>query len=168
VLAIWQELPGAAPVPLATLAWHAHGTGPLYVFDLGHTDALAIDIGRELTAILLDALLQAAAHRNAPVAPEWRIRLRWSSAPQQGAKDGEGEHCDTRREDGYEREDDRAPSAQRQPGAGAQSADPEASWGHRRGDGPGQRDEAFFGCYLQAATIVKEDGGPEVGGSCAA
>jgi hypothetical protein len=78
VLAIWQELPGAAPVPLAVLAWHAHGTGPLYVFDLGHHDALTIDIGRQLTSILLDALLQAAAHRKAPVAPEWHGRLRWS------------------------------------------------------------------------------------------
>lgn len=41
-------------------------------------------------------------------------------------------------------------------------ADPEASYGHRRGDGPGQKDEAFFGYYLQAATIVKEEDGPEV------
>ena len=41
-------------------------------------------------------------------------------------------------------------------------ADPEASWGHRRGDSPGQKDEAFFGCYLQAATIVKEESGGEV------
>jgi hypothetical protein len=78
VLAIWQELPGVAPVPLATLAWHAHGTGPLYVFDLGHAESLTIDIGRRLTAILLDALLQAAAHPDTPVAPEWRSRLRWS------------------------------------------------------------------------------------------
>jgi hypothetical protein len=41
-------------------------------------------------------------------------------------------------------------------------ADPEASWGHRRGDSPGQKDEAFFGCYLQAATIVKEESDGEV------
>jgi hypothetical protein len=41
-------------------------------------------------------------------------------------------------------------------------ADPEASWGHRRGDAPGQRDEAFFGYYLQAATIVKEETGGNV------
>ncbi len=78
VLAIWQELPGAVPVPLAALAWHAHDTGPLYVFDLGYSDVLDADIGRQLMAILLDALLQAAAHRNAPVAAEWRSRLRWS------------------------------------------------------------------------------------------
>jgi hypothetical protein len=89
VLAIWQEMPGVAPVPLATLAWHTHGTGPLYVFDLGHTEAVTIDIGRQLTAILLDALLQAAAHRNAPVAPEWRGRLRWSQAALAHAPHGE-------------------------------------------------------------------------------
>ncbi|MGZ8666955.1 MAG: hypothetical protein ACXWZM_07585 [Solirubrobacterales bacterium] len=41
-------------------------------------------------------------------------------------------------------------------------ADPEASWGHRRGDGPGEADEAFFGYYLQVATCVREERGPEV------
>jgi hypothetical protein len=44
----------------------------------------------------------------------------------------------------------------------AQSADAEASWGHRRGNHPGQKDEAFYGYYLQAATIVKEEHGPEI------
>jgi hypothetical protein len=42
------------------------------------------------------------------------------------------------------------------------SADPEASWGHRRGTGPGQKDELFFGYYLSAATMVNEDDGPAV------
>jgi hypothetical protein len=41
-------------------------------------------------------------------------------------------------------------------------ADPEASWGHRRGDAPGQHDELFFGYYLQAATIVNDEHGPPV------
>jgi hypothetical protein len=41
-------------------------------------------------------------------------------------------------------------------------ADPEASWRHRRGNHPGQKDEAFYGYYLQAATIVKDEHGPEV------
>ena len=41
-------------------------------------------------------------------------------------------------------------------------ADPEASWGHRRGNHPGQKDEAFYGYYLQAATTVKDEHGPEV------
>ena len=45
---------------------------------------------------------------------------------------------------------------------GAPTADPEASWGHRRGDGPGQKDELFYGYYLSLATMAKDEGGPEV------
>jgi hypothetical protein len=45
---------------------------------------------------------------------------------------------------------------------GAPTADPEASWGHRRGDGPGQKDELFYGNFLQLATMVREDGGAAV------
>ena len=41
-------------------------------------------------------------------------------------------------------------------------ADPEASWGHRRGDSPGQKDELFYGYYLSAATMVTEENGPPV------
>ena len=40
------------------------------------------------------------------------------------------------------------------------SADPEASWGHRKGNRPGQKDELFYGYYLSAATMVNEEGGP--------
>jgi hypothetical protein len=45
---------------------------------------------------------------------------------------------------------------------GGPCADPEASWGHRRGDSPGQRDELFFGYYPQAVTMVAEEHGPSV------
>jgi hypothetical protein len=45
---------------------------------------------------------------------------------------------------------------------GATTADPEASWGHRRGDGPGQKDELFYGYFLQLATMVREEGGVAV------
>lgn len=41
---------------------------------------------------------------------------------------------------------------------GGPTQDPEASWGHRRGDGPGQRDELFYGSYLGLATMVAEAG----------
>jgi hypothetical protein len=41
-------------------------------------------------------------------------------------------------------------------------ADPEASWGHRRGDHPGQKDELFYGYYLSAGTMVTEENGPPV------
>ncbi|MGH2749369.1 MAG: hypothetical protein ACRDK3_00585, partial [Actinomycetota bacterium] len=41
-------------------------------------------------------------------------------------------------------------------------ADKEASWGHRSGDAPGQRDDLFFGYFLSVATIVKEEDGEAV------
>jgi hypothetical protein len=40
--------------------------------------------------------------------------------------------------------------------------DLDASWGHRRGDNPGQHDELFFGYYLQMATMVNDDHGSPV------
>lgn len=46
--------------------------------------------------------------------------------------------------------------------AGGATADAEASWGHRRGNGPGQKDESFFGYLLQAATMMNEEDGPPV------
>jgi hypothetical protein len=48
------------------------------------------------------------------------------------------------------------------PSEGARTADPEASWGHRRGDGPGQKDELFYGYYLSLATMAADEGGPAV------
>ena len=38
------------------------------------------------------------------------------------------------------------------------SADPEASWGHRKSHAPGEPDCLFFGYYLQAAVMVAEEG----------
>ena len=48
------------------------------------------------------------------------------------------------------------------PKGGGTCADPEAAWGHRRGDSPGERDEAFYGYYLQVVTAVEEERGPAV------
>jgi hypothetical protein len=41
-------------------------------------------------------------------------------------------------------------------------ADPEASWGHRSGGGPGQDSELFFGYYPSAATMMRDENGPAV------
>ena len=41
-------------------------------------------------------------------------------------------------------------------------ADPEASWGHRSGGGPGQDSELFFGYYASAGTMMREEHGPRV------
>ncbi len=48
------------------------------------------------------------------------------------------------------------------PVRGGDCADPEASWGHRRGDSPGQKDELFYGYYISAGTMVREENGPPV------
>ncbi len=45
-------------------------------------------------------------------------------------------------------------------------ADPDASWGHRRGNGPGQHDEVFFGYYLSCLTMVKNEAAPAVPELC--
>ena len=48
------------------------------------------------------------------------------------------------------------------PGKDGISADPEAAWGHRRGGGPGEKSELFFGHYANLATMVADEDGPEV------
>jgi hypothetical protein len=45
---------------------------------------------------------------------------------------------------------------------GSDCADPEASWGHRSGGGPGQDSELFFGYYASAATMMRDEHGPPV------
>jgi hypothetical protein len=41
-------------------------------------------------------------------------------------------------------------------------ADPEASWGHRTSNLPGPKGELFFGYYLSAGTMMREERGPAV------
>jgi hypothetical protein len=48
------------------------------------------------------------------------------------------------------------------PDTGGDCTDPEASWGHRRRHGPGDKHEPFYGYYLQVATTVNEEGDPPV------
>jgi hypothetical protein len=48
------------------------------------------------------------------------------------------------------------------PKGGGRCGDPDAAWGHRRGNSPGERDETFFGYYLQVVTAVGEERGPAV------
>jgi hypothetical protein len=45
---------------------------------------------------------------------------------------------------------------------GRSEIDPDASFGHRKGGGPGERSELFFGYYLQFATMVGEVAGRRV------
>ena len=54
------------------------------------------------------------------------------------------------------------PTSRASPPAGRRTngayRDPDASWGHRKGGGPGEKDELFFGYYLQLATMVRRRG----------
>jgi hypothetical protein len=44
----------------------------------------------------------------------------------------------------------------------SECAGPQASWGHRNSNLPGPKGELFFGYYLSAATMVREENGPPV------
>ena len=44
----------------------------------------------------------------------------------------------------------------------SQCADPEASWGHRNSNLPGPKGEMFYGYYLSAATMTREEDGPAI------
>jgi len=48
------------------------------------------------------------------------------------------------------------------PGGTTGCADPEAHWGHRNSNLPGPKGEMFFGYYLSAATMTREEKGPAV------
>jgi hypothetical protein len=48
------------------------------------------------------------------------------------------------------------------PARGGACADPEASWGHRKGGGPGEDSELFFGYYHSAGTMMPGEAGPPV------
>jgi len=56
-----------------------------------------------------------------------------------------------------------AESFSRPPHHGSKAcADPEASWGHRNSNLPGPKGEMFFGYYLSAATMTRDEDGPAV------
>ncbi len=48
------------------------------------------------------------------------------------------------------------------PARGGDCADPEASWGHRKNNLLRSEDELFFGYYLSAAIMMREENGPAV------
>ena len=54
-------------------------------------------------------------------------------------------------------------SFSRPPPSGSRTcADPEASWGHRTTNLPGPKGEMFFGYYMSAATMTRDEDGPPV------
>jgi len=48
------------------------------------------------------------------------------------------------------------------PARGGDCADPEASWGHRKNNLLRSQDELFYGCYLSAGIMMRDENGPAV------
>jgi hypothetical protein len=105
----------------------------------------------ELLSHVLDGLLEASIQvlgepASSSYAVDWTDHETWSRPPRKPRADPETPDNDA---DGGGEGDQRC-------------ADPEAAFGHRRGNQAGQKDEAFYGYYLQAATTVKDEHGPRV------
>ena len=121
---------------------------------------------------VLDRLLEASVQvlgetACSSYAVDWTDQATWSlpppkkpTTPSTPAPAAANLHGDTTPEDHDASQ--AAESTTHQPPATPGCADPEASWGHRRGDAPGQKDELFYGYYLQAATTVNDEHGPPV------
>jgi hypothetical protein len=119
---------------------------------------------------VLDRLLEASVQAlgepsSSSYAVDWTDQETWSlpppkkpSTPVTPAAANRVKDTTPDDHDGGHAANDTTPQPPPTPGC----ADPEASWGHRRGDAPGQDDELFFGYYLQAATTVKDEHGPDV------
>ncbi|MCA1677770.1 MAG: hypothetical protein LC777_01885, partial [Actinobacteria bacterium] len=174
------ELPAAERLRLGVIAQWKDGPHQLtyrqleYTFKrVARTLAKPTPDGNPSKALseMLDALLEASVTvlgepDSSSYAVDWTDQETWSRPPrkrtEQAAPQDQGPASDD--------DDPQPPPAQRQPSdpepAAEQQpqrcADPEASWGHRRGNNPGQTDESFYGYYLQAVTIVNDEHGPEV------
>jgi hypothetical protein len=125
----------------------------------------------ELLSEVLDGLLEASVTvlgepDSSSYAVDWTAHQTWSRPPpKQAAQDeqqteaaagGRQPACsDTDPEPALN------PHAHQQPDQHERRSDREASWGHRTVTHPAEN-EMFFGYYLQAITIVKDEHGPEV------
>ncbi|MDQ2759632.1 MAG: hypothetical protein M3Y17_04120 [Actinomycetota bacterium] len=120
-------------------------------------DGSPSDVLSEVLDALLESSIQALGEpASSSYAVDWTDQETWSRPPpkqrEQAEHPGQSEHASASADT-----ETQTPSKEQR-----SYADPEASWGHRRGNHPGQKDEAFYGYYLQAATIVKDEHGPNV------
>ena len=182
-------LPEPVQRRLGVIARWTHGEHRLtyrqveYTFDR-LTTALAKDTPdgtpSEQLQDVLDRLLEASVTvlgepACSSYAVDWTDQETWSRPPPKKSADGPApttatatpanDH-DATPDDHDATPDDHDPAASTENTTTApptqSCADPEGSWGHRRGDAPGQHDETFYGYYLQAATIVNDEHGPPV------
>jgi hypothetical protein len=120
-----------------------------------------------LDRLLLEASVQALGEpASSSYAVDWTDQEAWSRPPPKPA--GEREPPTEPVADNSQpakTETDIAPAvtpdAHQQPEEHQRRSDREAAWGHRNTNHPA-RNEMFYGYYLQAATTVKDEHGPDV------
>ena len=121
---------------------------------------------------LLDRLLEASVQvlgepASSSYAVDWTDQETWSLPPPKkpaaastsppAAGDGDPTHED------HDGSDTTASTTTAPPTPPTQDcADPEAAWGRRRRHAPGDKDELFYGYYLQTITTVNDEHGPQV------
>ena len=171
VLAALQALPEPDRRRLGVLADWPAGPHELSYRQLEYTfarvvAALAKDkpdgSPSEPLAHVLDALLEASVTlfgepASSSYAVDWTDHETWSRPPpKQPAAPADAQPADTDAQPA-DAPADHQPAHERR-----RRADREAAWGHRRGDAPGAKDEAFYGYYTQVVTIVNDEHGPAV------
>jgi hypothetical protein len=125
----------------------------------------------EALSAVLDALLEASVTvlgepDSSSYTVDWTDHQTWSRPPPKRAAEGEPQ-TEPAADDRQPADGDTdprpasTPHAHQQPAKHEKRRDHEASWGHRTVTHPAEN-EMFFGYYLQAVTIVKDEHGPEV------
>ena len=112
----------------------------------------------EILDQLLEASVQAlGAPDSTSYAVDWTDHETWACPPRQHPTTTNND------DDGHSPAGQNADNHQERPPPqrDAPRADPEAAWGHRTTNHPAVN-ELFFGYYLQAVTIVRDEHGPEV------
>lgn len=125
----------------------------------------------ELLSEVLDALLEASVTvlgepDSTSYAVDWTAHETWSRPPAKRAAEREPQTkpaTDDSQPAAIDTDSQPAvtPGAHQQPDKRERRHDREASWGHRTVTHPATND-MFFGYYLQAATAVRDEHGPEV------
>jgi hypothetical protein len=170
-----RELPADQQQRLGVIADWRHGEHTLsyrqveYTFRLVSTK-LAKDepdgTPSELLQDVLDRLLEASVQvlgepPSHSYAIDWTDHETWSLPPPKKPA-ADSEPTTAADPDPSQPSTAEPPPTQPEQPPNPDCADPEAAWGRRRRHAPGDKDELFFGYYLQAATIVKDEHSPEL------
>jgi hypothetical protein len=175
------ELPKAERRRLGVIAQWKHGPHQLTYRQLEYTyrliaTALSKDnpdgSPSETLSEILDRLLEASVQvlgkpDSSSYAVDWTDHETWARPPRKQKAAGEhtapGEPQPEPAANQYDQQqhDDQQQHQDEQQQQKERCADREAAWGHRTTNSPGEN-ENFFGYYLQALTIVKDEHGPDV------